>query len=68
MTTMTTARDHSAELTELKETVVHMLAETRHAARIQQAKVCAAIVHAEFMPYIGDCGIKADESTTGTIP
>lgn len=68
MSTTTAARDHLAELIELKEATDHMLIETKHAASIHHAHVCAANAHAEFMSFINDCGIKADELTTGTNP
>jgi hypothetical protein len=67
-TTTTTTRDRLAALAELKEATTHMLTETRYAARMQHAHLCAANAYAKFMPFTNDCGIKADEPTTGTKP
>jgi hypothetical protein len=68
MTATTNARDHLAELTELKTATAHMFIETRYAASIQQANVRAANARAEFVPFTNDCRIKADDPTTGTKP
>lgn len=61
MITTTTARDHLAELIELKEAAAYILIETRYAASIHHAHTCAANAYAKFMPFIDYCGIKADE-------
>ena len=58
-------RDHLVELT---KGIAEMLIETRYAASIHHAHVCAANAHAEFTPFINDCGIKTDEPTNGTKP
>lgn len=67
---ITTAADaHLAELIELKEATAEMLIETRHAASVHRAHMCAANTRAELTHFISDSAINAaDKPATGTKP
>lgn len=69
MSTTTAAHDLLAELTDLMEVTAEMLIETRYAAGIRNAQICAASTEAMFKPLINDSTISAaDNTTTGTKP
>lgn len=66
---MSTARNHLAELTDLMESTAEMLIETRHAASVRDAHMCAAYDRAELKQFINDSAVSAaDNTTTGTKP
>lgn len=69
MSATTTARDHLADLIELKKATAEMLIETSYTASVRNAQLRAANDLGELKHFINEGAINvADNTTTGTKP